>query len=255
MYSLQHSIKHYKPRNRGSLNRAIGLIIFTPKKFLLTVPLSLVLVAYEAAIAFDFDISPLKLHTNVGYMYGLGWGTIVCIMLVYEVAGYLDPNEDRELIRQRRIRGAAIEAEMGITRKPHWWSRLHGENKQLSVRDRISRNVSEVGGGRATTLNIERSIEMGNMPVSKEQDPNRPVRGDLDAIRVASNLLFPASTTGESDLVKDSPDTDKNKNLGDGRSSETSQATKTTVSGQSNSTNSGLSVGAQPQKIRSMLDV
>jgi hypothetical protein len=254
VYSLRYAIKYYKPRNRGVLNRAIGFIKFTPNKFLLTIPLALVMVGYEAACAFEFDISPLKLHTNLGFMYGLGWGTIACIILVQEVAGYLDPNEDRELIRQRRIRGAEIDSEMGITKKPHWWSRLHGDNNDLNIHDRIARNVGEIGGGRATTKNLERSIEMGNMPVSKRQDTNRPVKEDLETVRIAANLLFPAATIIErGDPFQDIPN--RGRSPGDARPREMSQDPRAKLSDRSNSTNSGASLSGQPQQIRSMLDV
>lgn len=251
VYSLRHSIKFYKPRNRGPLNRALGFIKYTPTKFLLTIPLSLVMVGYSGASAFDFDISPLKLHTNLGFIYGLGWGTIACIILVYQVAGYFDSNEDRELIRQRRVRGAEIDSEMGIIKKPHWWSRLHGENNESSIHDRIARNVSELGGGRVTAKNLERSIEMGNMPASRKQDPNKPSKGDLTAVRMASSLLFPTSAVSErSDMFKDIPDKGRSE---DGRSRDLSQ--DTALSDRSNSTNSGVSVSAPPHQIRSMLDV
>jgi len=254
VFSLWHSIKHYKPQNRGLLNRGLGVVKYTPLKFLLTIPLSLMMVGYEAASAFDFSISPLKLGTNLGMMYGLGWGTIACILLVYEVAGYFDPNEDRELIRQRRVRGAEIDQEMGITKKPHWWSRLHGDNQELGVHDRIARNVSEIGGGRATTKNLERSIEMGNMPVSKKLDPDRPAKGDLDAVRMAASLLFPTSTTSErSDPFKDIPG--RGRSTEDARLGENTTSTRSAFSDRSDSTNSGVSVSGQPHQIRSMLDV
>jgi hypothetical protein len=254
VYSLRHSIKYYKPRNRGPLNRTVGFIKFTPFKFFLTIPLSLVMVGYDVACAFDFDVSPLKLHTNLGFMYGLGWGSIACIILVYEIAGYFDPNEDRELIRQRRVRGAEIDSEMGIVKKPHWWSRLHGDNKELNVHDRIARNVGELGGGRATAKNLERSIEMGNMPVSKKQDPNKPAKGDLEAVRMAASLLFPASATSErSDPFQDVPD--EGRSPRGSRPREVSQDPRKTLSDRSISTNSGVSITAPPQRIRSMLDV
>lgn len=253
VYSLRHSIKHYKPRNRGPLNRAVGFIKFTPAKFLITVPLSLVLVGYSGACAFDFDISPLKLHTNLGLMYGLGWGTIACIVLVFEVAGFFDPNEDRELIRQRRIRGAEIDSEIGIVKKPHWWSRLHGDNGAISIHDQIARNVGEVGGGRATTKNIQSSIEMGNMPASKKQDSRQPINGELEGVKFASKFLFPASTVNErNDSFKDTP---RGRTHEETRSREMSQDARKIVSDRSNSTNSGVSLGGPPQTIRSMLDV
>jgi len=256
VYSLQHSIKHYKPRNRGVHNRIFGLIRYTPKKFLLTLPLSLAMIGYEAACAFDFSISPLKNKPDIGMMYGLGWGTIAAIFLVYEVSGYIDPNEDRELIRQRRIRGAEIDQEMGITKKPHWWSCLHGDNKSVNVHDRIARNVHEIGGGRATTKNLERSIEMGNMPASHRRDSSKP-KGDLEAIRLAANLLFPTPSgmSERSDPFSDNPDRGRSPGARSGVARETSSISRAPVSDRSDSTNSGLTLGAQPQQIKSMLDV
>ncbi|PBP17790.1 conserved fungal protein [Diplocarpon rosae] len=123
VFSLGHSIKHYRLRSRGLVHRGLGAVKYTPTRFLLTLPLSLAMIGYEAACAFDFSISPLKLDTPLSLMYGLGWTPAAAILLVHEVAGYADPNDDRELLRQRRLRGAQMDAEMGITRKPHWWAR------------------------------------------------------------------------------------------------------------------------------------
>jgi hypothetical protein len=235
VFSLRHSIKYYKPRNRGLLNRMIGFVKSAPNRFLLTIPLCLVMVGYEAACAFKFDISPLKLHPKLGYMYGLGWGPIAAIFLVQEIAGFWNPNEDRELIHQRRVRDQEIDVEMGIVKKPHWWSRLHGD-PSISVHDSIARNVREVGGGRPTTTSLERAIEMGNMPVSKKHDVNRPFEGDLEA---------------RESPFRDTPN---------GRRAETSTASgdqdaRVALSDRNDSTDSGVSTRGQPQQIRSMLDV
>jgi hypothetical protein len=249
VYSLRHSIRHYKPRNRGVLNKFGGFLRYTPLKFLLTLPLSLTMVGYEAACTFDFAISPLNNNANLGMMYGLGWGTVAAIFIVYETAGYFDPNEDRELIRQRRVRGAEIDQEMGITKKPHWWCRLHGDNIEISVHERIMRNVHEVGGGQATTRNLERSIEMGNMPANK-RGSGKPI-GDPETIRTAANILFPTppGASERSDPFSDTPV------RGRGMVSETSSTTRADMSERSNSTNSGITLSAQPQQIRSMLDI
>ena len=190
-------------------------------------------------------------------------GSVTLILVVYEIAGYLDPNEDRELIRQRRIRGAEIDQEMGITKKPFWWSRLHGDNREVGVHERIARNVSEVGGGRATTMGIESNIEMGNMPVSRstsERIGERPGKGELDALSLAANLLFPGNNASPSnetrDVFRDTPD--RGRSPGDARLSAPTQPTRNATSDRSNSTGtqaSGAMLEAPPQKIRSMLDV
>jgi Protein of unknown function (DUF2434) len=257
VFSLWHSIKHYKARNRGIFNRTLGLIRYLPPRFVLTIPLAFVMIGYEAACSFEFSISPLKVNTNLGFMYGLGWGPIALIIIIQEIYGYLAPNDDRELIRQRRIRGAQIDQEMGITKKPHWWSRLHNENKPMNVHDHIARNVAEIGGGRATTRNLERSIEMGNMPVSKRRDSNKPVP-DITTVRAAANLLFPAHTMEETqERFTDRPDQGRGRTVSNA-AAEASPTVRSVVNDRSDSnhsTASGLTLGARPQQIRSMLDV
>lgn len=100
IYSLQHSAKHY--RNRAQLNQVFGFIKYTPKTFCLTLLLSLIMAAYQFACSFDFSISPLNMSTNLGIMYGLGWGMPLLIVLVQLISGYFDANEDIGLLRQRR---------------------------------------------------------------------------------------------------------------------------------------------------------
>jgi len=257
VFSLHHSIKHYKPRNRGVFNRMFGIVRYIPIKFLFTLPLSLLMIGYEAACAFDFSVSPLNYNTNLAIMFGLGWAPIALIFVVYEIAGYFDPNEDRELLRQRRVRGIEADQEIGITKKPHWWSRLHGENRALNIHDRIARNVSEIGGGRATTKNLERGIEMGNMPASKKNDGHRPPE-NIESIRATANLLFPNSTNEETqERFTDAPLTGRKHTPGSSARpiSSTRNETRTGFSDRSNSSNSSVTLGAQPQQIRSMLDV
>lgn len=138
------------------------------------------------------------------------------ILLVQIIAGLVNPNEDKELIRQRRVRGAEHDRELGIAQKPAWWKR----NEHETMRERIARNVREVGGGRATATNIEgmienrtrevapaSNIEMGEMANPVSTAGTRPavtplagtssrIRSDLTMQQVAG-LLFPgAENTG-----------------------------------------------------------
>jgi len=246
LYSLFHSIKHYKPSTRHLIPR---LLKTTPTKFHLTLPLALIMIGYEAAISFEFSISPLKLGTNLGFMYGLGWAPIALIVLVYEVAGYKNPNEDRDLIRQRRIRGAEIDAEIGISRKPHWWSHFNrSQEPDMRVQSRITTNVGELGGGAATTKNIYNSIEMRRVPGHAdrfEKNENHPLERDVKSVKRGANMLFPAGK-------KDVPIM--------GRKAGNSMHSETFLSRDLNaeermSRNSSTSISASPQKIRSMLDV
>ncbi|CAG8951651.1 hypothetical protein HYFRA_00005451 [Hymenoscyphus fraxineus] len=258
VFSLHHSIKHYMPRNRGLFNRAMGLLKYIPTKFLLTLPLSLLMIGYQAAIAFSFSISPLNyIDPHLAIIYALGWGPITLILLVYEVAGYFDPNEDKELLRQRRIRGQEADLEIGIVKKPNWWSRLHGNNEPISVSAAIARNVKEIGGGQATTKNLERNIEMGNMPVSKKDTETSGVDArpeGVEAVRLAAGILFPAQNNMASPAEERYSD-----QLGRGRREDERTPPRvqrtTTTSNRSESTNSGTTLGGYPQQVRSMLDV
>lgn len=247
IFSLQHSIYYYiSHEQEGFLNRFNAVTRHTPAKFVLTLFLSLVMIGYIAAISFRFSISPLNIHAKLEYIYPLGWGPIALILLVYEVAGYVYPNEDRDLLRQRRIRDVAADEEMGYTRKPRWWSRLHGDNKVGTMQERITANVAEVGGGVPTTRGLERGMEMEDLPspTRNERDTEHPAR-DMEVLRMAAGVLFPPRLDLEG-RSRDNPTIS--------RDSEASSVTQV-ESEQSASTNSTVSVSVPPQQIRSMLDV
>ena len=262
VYSLRHSIKYYRSVNSGLFNQFVGFIKYTPRKFLLNLPLSLGMVAYAIGCSFEFSISPLNLDVDLEAMYGWGWGSVTLILAVQEIAGHFDPNEDRELIRQRRIRGAEIDQEMGITKKPHWWSRLHGDNRELGVHERIARNLSEVGGGQATTRRIESQIEMGNIPVSKaisDRLGESDGKAESDTVRLAASLLFPQSTgtaSNNSNTSKENPN--RGRSPGGIGPRAMSRPTRSTMDDRCDSLDtqsSSAMLGAPSQPIRSMLDV
>lgn len=201
VYYLRHSIKHYKERNRGIFNRAIGFVKFTPYRFMFILPLALAVVAYQALSAWEFQYSVMDITgDNVATFVG-GYVPALLILLVQIVAGFLNPNEDRELIRQRRIRGAQADHELGVVRKPAWWRRVNGQVRDgETMRERIARNVREVGGGRATAKNIDemhevrtREAESANAPTDLEAGQVR--RTTSNAGRVGAAAPTPGITT------------------------------------------------------------
>ncbi len=97
-------------------------------------------------------------HGEPGAIYGLGWAPIAVILFVQECEGYRLPNEDKELIRQRRVRGQEIDAEMGYVKKPHWWRLLHGE-QNLSVQAALAKRAREVGGRLVGSMTAEQVAE------------------------------------------------------------------------------------------------
>ncbi|KAH8673274.1 hypothetical protein BX600DRAFT_508555 [Xylariales sp. PMI_506] len=283
--SLWHSIRHYEPRNRGFFNRIIGGLGYMPFRFVLLIPLSLAVVAYQGLVAWEFDYSPLKQYTNLVAMYVGGYAPALLIIIIQIIAGFMRPNEDRALIKQRRARGNAVDAEMGFVRKPAWWKRVNGEVGSGNMRDLIMRNVREVGGGRATAQNVEASIETRarereaastTAPIEMSQlgrsnsiassirtEGQRPPppysahygksdqRRSEHTVQAAAGLLFPNAAPVP-------PPIDGEVGSGAGRGRAVLQPTtqqRPGTSERSSSTNSGTSLGAPPQQIRSMLDV
>ncbi|KAI1653410.1 hypothetical protein F4813DRAFT_374602 [Daldinia decipiens] len=279
MVSLWHSIRHYEPRNRGFFNRIIGFLGYMPFRFTLMIPLALAVVAYQGLCAWDFGLSPLNAKTNLLAMYLGGYAPTFLILVIHIIAGFMRPNEDRELLRQRRERGHTLDQELGLIRKPAWWRRVNGDVSAGSMRDRIMRNVREVGGGRPTAREVERlaerraaemesdattrnsGIEMneirhansarggGALGSAPPPPPYTPYGGKSDqrrserTVEVAAGLLFPGADT--------------NTPGGRGRGLEVAneQPHGPGTNERSSSTASGVSTTGPPQQIRSMLDI
>ncbi|KAK5625296.1 hypothetical protein RRF57_001012 [Xylaria bambusicola] len=270
LVSLWHSVRHYEARNRGLLNRIIGFIRYVPFRFLLMIPLALVVVAYQALAAWDFDYSPLKKDTNLVAMYVGGYLPGLLLVIILCVSGFLRPNEDKELIRQRRARGNQLDQELGITHKPAWWRRLNREpSTGDAMRDQLFRNVREVRGGRriqemaeqradnaegASTTNnaiemssIRRSPSVASNTAPPPYTPSGkpgPRRNDR-TVQAAASLLFPNAGN---------PPPPPADNRGREPESQT-QASRRPSEMRSPSTASGVSITAPPQQIRSMLDI
>lgn len=157
-------------------------------------------------------------------MYGLGNAPALLILAIYELWGYLEPNEDQALLKQRAERGRAVDRELGLGKKPNWWSKLSGD-RHLSKEERLKALTREVGGGRATARNIERAIELGEMPMPKsepeEEDPFRDEAAEAFEDR--------RSSVANSD--------------GDG------------ASGRARSERTSSIMASRPQQVRSMLDI
>lgn len=249
-YCLHHSIHHYKPPTHGLVPSLVAFLRHAPLKFLLIIPITAVRVGYDIATSFVWSISPLKYDVNPAWMYGLGYGPAFLVILLANVWGYVEPNEDRDLLRQRAERGRSIDAELGLAanQKPSWWSKLHGDN-HLSTESRLRAMTTEIGGGRATQRNLERTIELGTMPAA------RP-RAEQQLEDLFSDEAATAKEGGEDDEqpAKGKPmgsagwggDDDED---GDGNSYGRSRRTMSVR------TMSSATSNARPQQVRSMLDI
>ncbi|KAI9891157.1 MAG: hypothetical protein M1814_003000 [Vezdaea aestivalis] len=154
LYNLSFSIKHYTAPRRFHFLRA------APPKFLLIFLLLTIKIGYQIAIAWDWYISPLKYNINSGWLYGLGYAPVLLILVIFDIWGYIDPNEDQAILAQRRQRGDAADAELGYVRKPRWWRAVG--NRFGDAEERLKKMV-HVGGGDATAKGVEKSLELKNL--------------------------------------------------------------------------------------------
>ncbi|KAJ3492612.1 hypothetical protein NLG97_g5274 [Lecanicillium saksenae] len=204
IFSLRHSILHYKPRNRGLVNKSVGLVRSVPFRFMLTIPLLGALIAYQVFQSFNWELSILRFHGVVPVQFGWGFGPSFVIIIIQVIYGYATPNEDKELIRQRRERGEVIDRDLGLVKKPAWWRRVRGDHEELSFRERISRNVKEVGGERgigrreendmerhirqeALRMAVDDGIELPNMPRRQSENPREDRAGVHDMMNRQPN--------------------------------------------------------------------
>lgn len=289
VFSLRHSIRHYCPRNRGFFNRAAGFVRYTPLRFLLIIPLAAVIPAYQALVAWDFAYSPLKVDGNKAAIFAGGYTPTLLILYIQAIFGFFNPNEDLELLRQRRVRAQELDRDMGIVHKPSWWRGVNGEHidPNESMRDRLARNVRELHGDRPTALSPETGIpiplaeassEVGMMSPASPAAPTaphvvasahtQPYVGKSDrrrqerAMELAAGLLFPEA--GEQATAAAAAAARRRDELtGDDGPPQQPPPPYRETEGHSPASHVARSVTAQstgstnqpPQQIRSMLDV
>ncbi|KAI9798146.1 MAG: hypothetical protein M1825_005407 [Sarcosagium campestre] len=225
-YDLTHIFHYYKPHIRGSEGRMRGFIAYTPVRFLIVLPLCLVIIGYSFATAWDFEISPLKFDVNPGWIYGLGYAPVLLISFIFQLHGALSENEDRQILAQRRDRERQNDDTLGLHKKPKWWSREHREH-HTTAESRLKALTTEIGGGAPTQRNIESALEMGNISPRKHDDDSEDILPDgttSDGPRMELSLTHWSRTPSER------------------KASSVSSTPSTTAQ-------------MQPTKIRSMLDV
>lgn len=289
IYSLRHSIKHYKPKHEGVINKARGFIGSVPIRLALLLLFNAVLIAYQIFMCFSWYYSLFRFKGELGAQYGWGYGPSLVIMIIQAVYGFFSPNEDKELIRQRRERGEALDRELGIVHRPAWWRRIRGDHIQVSMRDRIKNNVTEVGGVRGTGRRAETEFELqlrrdaatsanptGELPANHPRADRAGVRNMSSAIaseptttsapapqytgrsqqrqsevtlQSASQLLFPG---GGGSAAAD----DRARRLVElQEDGPPPPYVRDTPDARANSTSTTRSTAVAPQQIRSMLDV
>lgn len=111
-------------------------------------------------MAWQWELSIFKFNGNPAWFYGLGYAPTLLVIVIFNIAGYVDDNEDQELMAQRRRRNREADAQIGITKRPAWWKK----GRALDDEARLRGLMEEVGGGRPTANRISANVEMMDIP-------------------------------------------------------------------------------------------
>lgn len=169
-YSLSHSLKHYKPA--PSRLRSLKT---TPPKILIALVLLAIRLVYNLAAAWIWDISLFNADVPVVWPYGLGYAPVLLILILFEVAGFLEENEDKRIIAQRRARGQTHDRELGIVMKPSWWNR-NWANRYQSDEQRLRNMTREAPTSRPSGRAAGRREGVGESESIELEDMNTGVR-------------------------------------------------------------------------------
>lgn len=129
LYSLYHSIKHYKENSSALLDKVKIFFKHCPTKFYIYLSILHIRIIYSIASAWTWNISILKHDVSPMWPFAVGYGSVLVLLLIMNIYGYKEQNEDRILITQRMERGREHDAALGVMKKPGWWSRMHSEYK------------------------------------------------------------------------------------------------------------------------------
>lgn len=185
IYNLSHSLYYYKPRLPPGSRLTAKLHNFRrycPSKLFLLILVLGIRVAYSIASSWQWDLSIFKHDVHPGWPYGLGYGTTVLLLLIMEVFGFRDENEDRILIARRNSRNRSLDASLGVTLKPSWWSKMHGDS-HLTAEQKLRALTTQLpdgagagaAGARTGLAPIAQDVELSAMSGGlRERSRSRP---------------------------------------------------------------------------------
>ena len=193
-------------------------------------------IGYTIASSFEWSISPLKYDVNSGWIFGLGYAPALLMIVVFNIYGYIEPNEDQVLIAQRAERDQVADSELGIgPKKPNWWKTLRPDYRSptLDENGRLRSLAAEIGGGRPTQRKIQNYIQLGTMRTH--------YLDDCDTEESAGHGAKVSGSSGNTRTGNIIPPANRH-----------SSGTESIMT---RSSSDSISPSAPPQKVKSMLDI
>jgi hypothetical protein len=158
-YCIRHNLKYYRRGNKVRL-----LVTDFPWRYTFCFLFSGVFIGYMASIAWLWDISIMKFDAPDVWPYALGYTPCILVIMILNYYGYFEQNEDKQIIQQRIVRGERADAELGLTKKPNWWSKVRGDHHL----DGLQRLRGLVGEENIHSTRDE-DVEMENITTKKEE--------------------------------------------------------------------------------------
>jgi hypothetical protein len=125
-YCIRHTSLYYNRLGQHKSDTWLGAVKYIPPKLILGILILSVRIGYAVVSAWNWSISPYRVGVGIGWLYGLGYGPALLLLILFNVWGFIEENDDRMLISQRVERNRTADHELGITReclKPPWWSK------------------------------------------------------------------------------------------------------------------------------------
>ncbi|PYH97532.1 hypothetical protein BO71DRAFT_126490 [Aspergillus ellipticus CBS 707.79] len=201
-YSLEHSIYRYRVRPTSTLGQLMFYLNAAPSQFLLAIALLGVRIGYAIASAFDWTVSPLRYGVDSGWIYGLGYTPPLLLLVLFNICGFCELNEDKALIVQRNEFDNAVANDVGVgQRRPSWWKK--GQSFVREITDHRRRRSLQ-----RENNDMNRFVEMGIIKPQEQQqsgdhDPSQPKPETWVMARTASQ----GSETTSVARTDSSPDT------------------------------------------------
>ncbi|RAH46773.1 uncharacterized protein BO95DRAFT_441979 [Aspergillus brunneoviolaceus CBS 621.78] len=160
-YSLEHSLYRYRIRPTSTWGQLMFYLNAAPSQFLVALVLLGFKVGYAIASAYDWTVSPLRYGVSGGWIYGLGYTPPLLLIILFNICGHCELNDDQALIARRGDLDSAIADDMGVgQRKPSWWTKGRSFVREIR-RQSTQKDTDE----------MDRYVEMGIIHPEEQQQP------------------------------------------------------------------------------------
>lgn len=193
LYSLEHSIYRYIPRPGGQTGRAALSFYITsaPSQFLVAIAFLLIKIAYGIVSSFVWTLSPYNADVHPAWLYGLGYTPALLIILLFNLCGFCEINEDKQILIARGERISTSKYKFK-RKKPAWMKPPRRMAKIFSPDRKVTEE--EIGfvemGDMKQRLPDEKNLTADVTVSSRSQSTSDDIIPISDDIRDPENMEY-----------------------------------------------------------------